>query len=534
MFFNSHNNVNNIISEAIAAHKPDRIAFCFNDRAYSYKELSDNVAIVMSHLIAAGVRKGTIVGYSLPNCAEILFLIPALSRIGACMVPLFHMIPDMGKTGIFTRSNVEIVITSARLFNGLNDAVKKSGASFKIASIDKCDGAYYSFANSSISEIVPSEFTLKETPGDLPFFIASSSGTTGIPKPILMSQSNVAANMKASYQLAMPLDIYGKEYYSSAIAFPLSTAGVMVIYAYMLAGVTIVFTDDISPVSFMELIAKWKCEAMTAPPAYFEAILNLPPLPSFNYSTIQCVVSGMDFLSPSLLSRLKLKFPRIRAANNGYGLMETSTVFMIWKGLSDNELNGATSRLSLVEGIGNEIDVRDETGRSVIAGENGELYIKGKSVISGYPENEIETKNSFFDGWFKTGDFARKESETTITLLGRNKYLIKRGGKTISPVVIQNHLNTCHGVVNSAVVGVPHQLYGEMVWAFIIKSPDLVVTLKDIMKHCRTELPAYMVPDQIVFVNDIPKNPGVGKLDYEKMKQMAMDELNKMEVIQNG
>jgi long-chain acyl-CoA synthetase len=113
-----------------------------------------------------------------------------------------------------------------------------------------------------------------------------------------------------------------------------------------------------------------------------------------------------------------------------------------------------------------------------------------------------------------------------VTLLGRQKYLIKRGGKSVSPVVVQNHLNQLAGVQDSAVIGVPHPLYGEMVWAFVVRQSEDTVQLKDVMKHCRVELANYMVPDQVTFVSAIPKKPGVGKVDIDAMRAMAQKELS--------
>jgi len=103
-------------------------------------------------------------------------------------------------------------------------------------------------------------------------------------------------------------------------------------------------------------------------------------------------------------------------------------------------------------------------------------------------------------------------------------YLIKRGGRSVSPVIIKDHIDKLSGVLNSAVVGVPHHLYGEMIWAFIVKgneNKNSEVGLKDVMKHCRNLSPNYMVPDQVMFVDEIPKYPGVEKVDFNKLIQLA-------------
>jgi acyl-CoA synthetase (AMP-forming)/AMP-acid ligase II len=243
---------------------------------------------------------------------------------------------------------------------------------------------------------------------------------------------------------------------------------------------------------------------------------------------------GMDFLSPSLAQRLKAKFPNLTSAVNGYGLVETTNVFMICRALTEEALALPTTRMQLVENIDNAIEVRDQEGNAVPVGSEGELYIKGSNVIPGYLGNPEATQQSFSDGWFRTGDIVRNEGNNTITLLGRKKYLIKRGGKSVSPIVVQNHIVKLAGVNAAAVVGVPHQLYGEMVWAFVVVDKDSDVQLRDVMKHCRAELANYMVPDQVIFIDEIPKNPGVGKVNFEKLQAMAAQELATMQGGNNG
>ena len=95
-------------------------------------------------------------------------------------------------------------------------------------------------------------------------------------------------------------------------------------------------------------------------------------------------------------------------------------------------------------------------------------------------------------------------------------------------MVVQNQLNTLAGIKDSAVVGVPHPLYGEMSWAFVVRSASDGPDLAAIMSHCRSTLSNYMVPDQIVFIADIPRNTGVGKINFEKLRALAAEELKLM------
>ena len=199
----------------------------------------------------------------------------------------------------------------------------------------------------------------------------------------------------------------------------------------------------------------------------------------------------MDFLAPSLVARLRERFPALEAVGNGYGLVETATVFMTWKSNGPESLAGPTSVLTLVPGLDNEISVRGEDGTPVAPGGEGELWVRGASVVKGY----LGTSEGFQDGWFRTGDVVRSVASDTIELRGRNKYLIKRGGKSVSPLVVQEAVDRTPGVRASAVVGIPHPLYGEMIWAFVVRETGVELETPAIMKTVRAALPAHMVPD---------------------------------------
>ncbi len=519
--------VNEIYADFVARTPPETPLFGFNDQTITLKELQANINAFTAHLSQLGVRPGTVVGYTLHNCPEVIYLYFAISRLGGCALPLYPMIPDRGKVGLFQRGKAQWVVTTGQQYASLKEASTQAGAGYTIVTVDA-----HPEGGASLAGPIPVGFDLdgvilKQTPPQLPLLIAASSGTTGVPKSVLMTQANLAAEVYAASGLITPFTDDCPPGYSTAMAFPLSTAAMIVVSAVMFGGVFMIFSADVSPVKFMQLVAQWKADSLSVPPAYCEAILSLPMLDAFDRSSIKRVMTGMDFLSPALVQRLKAKFPHLNRFANGYGLIETSDVIMVAKGaVPADGMVAATGKVTLTAGVGNQIEVRDEAGNTVPVGSEGILYVKGPNVVQGYLGNPEETQRSFADGWFCTGDVVRNEGDGSITLLGRQKYLIKRGGKSVSPVVVQNHLNRLAGVKDSAVVGVPHPLYGEMVWAFIVRQSEDAVQLKDVMKHCRVELANYMVPDQVTFVPEIPKKSGVGKIDIDAMKAMAQQELD--------
>lgn len=505
----------------------------FKDEVIVKEVFEQKVERFIKHLVKLGMGRGSGVGYSLPNSTDVIPLFTAIARIGAYTVPLFYGMPDKGKIDLFQKTKANLVITDAKAIEHLFTASRAAGATYQMATIDDYDGSLPNFSESI--EVNIEEKCLEETPEDLPLMMASSSGTTGIPKLVVLTQGNVGAEVKIGKQL----NTYAlEEAYQDrkkerneicAVAFPLSTSVMVVLYGLLIDGTALAFTEDTLPLHFLEVIHKWKCEAVSAPPAYYEVLLGVADLFDEVLSSVWRMSAGMDFCPPALLKRLKKLFPNLNYFTNGYGLVETCNVYMISTTDISGEEFSAPNRLTLATAAHNEIEIRDDEGCSVAVGEEGELFVKGENVIKGYENNEEANAVSFKNGWFKTGDIARKESDTEITLLGRRKYFIKRGGKSISPIVVQNYMNKVEGVQESGVVGVPHPLYGEMVWAFVVKKPHCDVTLKAIKKYCREFLPFYMLPDQIRFVEAIPRNPGVGKVGFEKLIAMAKEEIQKIE-----
>jgi acyl-CoA synthetase (AMP-forming)/AMP-acid ligase II len=509
-----------------ASHRPADAAFRFNDREVTCGELQADVDRHVRRLLELGVGPGTGVGYTLPNCPEVMTLFLAVCRVGAYAIPLFPMIPDQVKVGIFTAGRAKIVITSTRQEGALSAAAAQQHAAFTVVTIESfgigTDAA--PMDDAALAPVFP----------PMPAMAAASSGTTGVPKTVMLTRLNIASSIRCAADMARSEkgDVYPD--HSSVAAFPLSTSGILVCTGLLFAGVVLIFSDDMSPKKFMELVGHWNARSMSAPPSFFEAILALPDIDRYNRSTVTGIMTGMDFFSPRLMARLKEKFPAITSLANGYGLVETSTVFMVKHADDINNWSADTNAFRLDPSSGNEVTLRDATGNPVQPGAEGELWVRGPSVVKEYAGNPQATAASFSEGWFKTGDVARQISETSVELLGRNKYLIKRGGKSVSPLSVQEQVDKVDGVVESAVVGVPHPLYGQMIWVFVVARGETAGLEKLIRMQCRNELPNYMAPDMVRFIERIPKNPGVGKLDVEKLIAMAAGELENITGGSNG
>lgn len=207
---------------------------------------------------------------------------------------------------------------------------------------------------------------------------------------------------------------------------------------------------------------------------------------------------------------------------DGYGITETSTmVTMNWQtgarvmGSCGLPLAGLAVRI-----------VSPATGDDVAIGEEGELIVRGPNLMSGYHNKPQETASALRKGWYHTGDLAKSDRDGFLTITGRLKELIIRGGQNIAPAEIEEVVNTIENVVDSAVVGIPHEHLGEVPALFVVARTGANVGTKDILDHCREHLSSYKVPFSVHFVDEIPRT-GSGKIIRFKLRETLVSPVNK-------
>lgn len=519
---------NEVYLEYCEKNSVDEKVIYFNDVELTLGDLQQRVDEIMRQLIRLGVVEGTGVGYSLDNCIDILPLFIAISRIGAYGFPLFPGFTSLYKMESYQKAGISLVITNEAYVEELQKTAQEIQYQAKF-SVVEASNRYESIMGDTEDLIDIDSYLIDVKNMDIPLMIGISSGTTGIPKMVAMSQKNIGSEIIVMMDMEKnSMEKLGDSDHKRIVAFPLSTSVVLVLYGILFQNISICFTDNMRPMHFLECAEKWKVNGITCPPAYLESILLLKDNLKYDLSRIATIEGGMDFFSPSLIRRIRTILPGLRVYGGGYGLVETCNVYMFKVMDITREDIEDTARYELSKDAENVIKVCDKLGKEVACGEIGEVYVKGPNVVTGYITSPGNIKESFPDGWLHTGDIARKINERTINMLGREKYFIKRGGKSVSPIVVQSEINKTEGVKDSAVVGVPHPLYGEMIWAFVVKKDDISLTLKDIKKTCKKNLPYYMQPDQITFIEDIPKKQGVGKVNYDLIREMGKEVLKKI------
>jgi long-chain acyl-CoA synthetase len=165
------------------------------------------------------------------------------------------------------------------------------------------------------------------------------------------------------------------------------------------------------------------------------------------------------------------------------------------------------------------VRVVDLKGEDVAPGQEGELIVHGPNVMPGYHNKPGETQKALHNGWYHTGDLAKSDDNGFLTITGRLKELIIRGGQNIAPAEIEEVVNTFAAVLDCAVVGVPHEHLGEVPALFVVPRPGKTLENEALLTHCRAQLSAYKVPHSVQVIGEIPRT-GSGKIIRYKLREL--------------
>ncbi len=491
---------------------PERAALVVDETTVTFGELRERIAFYRRALNAMGIGVGAKVAVCFPNSAELLYLAFAAMDLGACLVPVHPSTPRpfLARMLGFLEVNILLVPNDFPMphpFDLPCDVVS-------VGDLERRgEGA--------------AEPTLPTPDPESTAVIISTSGTLAEPKFVPICQENFATIIDATRAMLEPMEDF-ETGLSYILMFPLSSSGILPTMAQIALGSTYVLTDDVSLPHFLTLIERYRLDGMQCPPAYLEALVRFSAFERYDVSSITRLNSGSDFVPAKTLTSLKNRFANLRHIGIGYGLAETSAIVMSWSAHDPSEFGQPTNRYRMIGTSYNEVGVFDTSGRPCEVGEKGEVWIRGKSVIKGYYRNPELTASTFDEnGWMHTGDVGTLEADGALQLLGRTKHTIKRGGRSISPVTVSSALEEHPAVEKAVAVGVPHPLYGEMLWAFVRTSPDKTVTEGEINAFCRETLPSYYKPDSIVFLEEVPKTR-VGKDDYVALREIGLMKLQEM------
>jgi len=283
------------------------------------------------------------------------------------------------------------------------------------------------------------------------------------------------------------------------------------VLAPMLAGAQTTVMGKFAALPFLELIERQRPTYFSGVPTIYALLASLPADVIPDTSSLRFAICGAAPVSAELLAKSEERFGFVMI--EGYGLTEGTCCSAC------NPIDGPRKLGTVGPALpGQQIAIMSEDGRILPAGETGEVLISGPIVMGGYFGRPEETAETVRDGWLHTGDVGHLDEDGYLTLVDRIKDMIIRGGENLYPKEIESTLSEIDGVLETAVVGKPDPVLGEVPVAYVALYPESAVTEDDLFAHCRAHLTRVKVPVSITIVDAIPKNP-VGKIDKPRLRK---------------
>jgi rifamycin polyketide synthase module 1/2/3 len=503
----------------LAAHadaRGERIAFRDDHRKVTYAELFRRTGNLAGHLRYQGLEHGDRAAIYMPNSVEVVESYLAITRtagIGVCINPqatedeVAYMLADSGARIILTdATRADMVTRLAHDLPALEHVIVVERTDMSAATADII--AYDHVAGTTAPVPPPDDLPL-----DAPAWILYTSGTTGRPKGVVLSQRSCLWVVAACWA---PIVGYGPDDYAlSPLPFFHSYALSIAFLTVVALGASEYIMTRFSTWEALRLLRTEPITVFPGVPTMFHYLLDMARQEGLQARALRVCISAGAIMPQRLNQAFEDAFevPLL----DGYGITETSTM------VTQNWLTG--TRIMGSCGLplpGSAVRIVDPaTEVDVPPGHDGEVWVRGPHLMLGYHNRPEETAQALRGGWYHTGDMARSDAHGYLTITGRIKELIIRGGENIAPAEVEEALVAHESVLDCAVVAAPHDALGEVPVAFVVPRDPDTFDADQVLGFCRARLAPFKVPVEVRTIEAIPRT-GSGKiLRYELQHSLS-------------
>lgn len=497
----------------------DRKAIVDGDKSFTYRQFGRRVADLARFLLSCSLSKGSVVAVAAPNGHEYMELYYACAIAGIVLNPLNFRLSEVELSAIINDAESRVLVVHSDF----------AGAVEKI--LEDCPGlemVVWLGQGPRPSLKVPAvefEHCAASGDGQMPLLPQMSfddlahlyytSGTTGRPKGVMLTQGNVACNAMAA---AMELNFRDSDTWLH-VAPMFHLADAWAAFAVTWTGGRHVFLPYFKAQAVLSAIEKEKVTATILVPTMLHALLNEPALSDCDFSSLRLLITAGSPIAPESVRRVVSTFACEYVQL--YGMTETSP-FLTLSLPKSHQLDLPPDRLLEIRSrtgrpyIGAEVKVVRPDGSQVANDDReiGEIIARGPTIFAGYWKQPQVTAETLRDGWIYTGDLAVVDAEGSINIVDRKKDMIITGGENVYSTEVEYTLHEHPGVAEVAVIGIPDEFWGEAVKAVVVSRQGHQLTEAELMDFVRQRLAHYKVPRSIDFLPELPKT-GSGKI-YKK------------------
>ncbi|MBI2651497.1 long-chain-fatty-acid--CoA ligase [Candidatus Woesearchaeota archaeon] len=489
-------------NNTFSKHK-NKVAIEFEGKEATFGEIEKKANKIANALKNNSVGKKDRVALFLANSLELVYSFVGILKNGSIVVPLNTSFKEEEIKYMLNDSGAKAIITDKERLEELKKALPELKDLKHIIAVNSHEFINFNDFLKNASEKEPN-VDIGNDDGAIMFY---TSGTTGRSKGALLSHYNMESDLEAlkkvwhltdKDKLILTLPLYHIHGLGVGLCLSLYT------------GYSCILRKKFDAEEVLNLIHKKKTTLFMGVPTMYIKILSGKDKEKYDVSSMRLFISGSAPLSAETFKEFKDVF--------GYEILERA-------GMSETNMNFSNpyygKRKRGTVGLplpGVKLKIADKNFKEVQISKGGEILLKGPNVFKGYWNAPEKTKESFHKGWFITGDIGKLDKDGYVTFLGRSKDLIISGGLNIYPAEVEEVINSHPAVLESAVVGVKDECFGEAVKAFVVLKDSLKTKDKDIIQFCKEKIASYKKPKYVEFIDALPRN-SMGKVQKNVLRE---------------
>lgn len=496
----TNNTIQQLLSQQ-AQQRPRDTALWWQGQPTTYAALDSRVQAVAARLASSGAR-GDRIGILAWNCPQFLELMYAVPASGRILVPLNARLAPAELIYQLQSAGVSALFAEQELLAPL---LRQQAMPLDLAVIDLAT-EYEQWLQSG--PVAP----LPATDSDDAIWILHTSGSTGRPKGAVLTHRSFLAALRAG-ALGRPVQQTDRYLYPFPL-FHVSAHNVLLQHQY---GAAVILTRSFDPVTTLAACRDLQVTTLSLAPTMIAMLLDHPDFSPDDLQSVRTIGYGASAMPETLLKRL-LAETNVGLCQ-GYGMTELSgsAAFLT----VEDHIRAATEKPELLQSVGRplptaSVKVVDESGRTCVTGDSGEILVKGEQCMRGYWNDDNATARTIVDGWLHTGDIGRFDEEGYLYIVDRKKDMIISGGENIASREVEEVIRRHPAVKNCAVIGIPDSRWGEAICAVVQLTTE--ISDHELSEHCKGFLASYKTPRKWARIKALPVNAS-GKIDKPSLRK---------------